>query len=256
MKKTILTVLTIMFLFTATASANIFTFRYGYFVPRMSGGADSLWKIEFDNMSFRKSDYQGGMIGFNYEYFINKNISLVLGIDFYSRNKGGYYRDWAMYSFDDGQEFAFPLAGFPDGEMIIHSFEVSQTPFQLSVKITPLGRRVQFVPYFGGGVGLHLWSVRIHGRMIDFSDPYIYEDPDFGDIDVYPISYVLSDESNRFSVGYHAFAGVMLPIGYRMTLDLGVRYNFLKVDFRDAFEGFEKFDLSGYVLSLGLNYWF
>ncbi|MBC7364158.1 MAG: hypothetical protein H5U07_06415, partial [Candidatus Aminicenantes bacterium] len=84
MKKTIFAVLAIIFLLASTASANILTFRYGYFVPRMSGGPDSLWKIEFDNMSFRKSDYQGGMIGFNYEYFINKNISLVMGIDFYS----------------------------------------------------------------------------------------------------------------------------------------------------------------------------
>ncbi|MGB9836019.1 MAG: outer membrane beta-barrel protein [Candidatus Saccharicenans sp.] len=255
MKKIIPVLLAVLFLFTATASAGIFTFRYGYYVPRMSGGPDSLWNIEFDNMSFRKSDFQGGMLGFGYEYFINRNLSLMLSLDLYSRNRGGYYRDWAMYSFDS-QEFAFPASYFPEGDMIIHSFEVSQTPFQLSLKFTPLGRRVRFVPYFGGGVSLYLWSVRIHGRMIDFSDPYIYDDPDLGPIEVYPINYVISDENNRLSIGYHGFAGVMLPIGYRMTLDLGVRYNFLKVDFRDAFEGFEKFDLSGYVLTIGLNYWF
>lgn len=255
MKKFVPVFLVIMFLFSSTALANIFTLRYGYFVPSMKGGEDSLWKIEFDNMSFRKSDYQGGMLGLAYEYFINRNISFVLSLDFYSRNKGGFYRDWAMFSFGN-QEFAFPASLYPNGDMIIHSFEVSKTPFQVSIKVTPLGRRVRFVPYFGGGAGLYLWSVRIHGRMIDFSDPYVYEDPYYGDVDVYPVSYVISNESNRFSIGYHGFAGVMLPIGYRTTLDLGVRYNFLKVNFRDAFEGFEKFDLSGYVLTIGLNYWF
>lgn len=254
--KKLLTLLIIgLLIIPAVASANIFTFRYGYFVPRFSGGPDSLWNIEFENMTLKKGDYQGGIIGLEYEYFLNRNLSLVFSLDLYSRNKAGFYKEWGMFVVND-QYFAFPVRYYPDGDMIIHSFEVSQTPIQVSLKVTPLGRRVRFVPYFGGGAGIYFWSVRLHGDMVDFSDPWIYTDPDLGEVTVYPVNYVISDESNRISVGYNAFAGVMIPIGNRLTLDLSARYLFLKENFRDAFAGFEKFDLSGYVLSIGLNYWF
>lgn len=251
MKKILITLFLVLLLLPLAASANIFTIRYGYFVPRMSGGPDSLWNIEFENMSFKKSAYQGGMLGLAYEFFMNRNLSLVLSVDFYNRQKGGWYLDYTKYQIDD-MFFAFPDLF---GGSIVHTFEVSQTPISLSVKITPLGRRVRFVPYFGGGVGLHLWTVRIQGEIIDFSDPWIYSDPE-GDITVYPVYYALLEEQNKISIGYNAFAGVMVPVGSRTTLDLGFRYNFLKGTFRDSFEGFEDFDLNGYSLVIGLNFWF
>ncbi len=251
MKKTIITAVLVLLLLPLTASANIFTIRYGYFVPRMSGGPDSLWTIEFENMSFKKSAYQGGMLGLSYEYFLNRNFSLELSVDFYNRQKGGWYLDYTQYRVDDTY-FAFPD---PYGEAIIHTFEVSQTPISLSFKVTPLGRRVRFVPYFGGGVGLYIWTVRLQGDIVDFSDPWIYSDPG-GDITVYPVYYSIIEEQNRISIGYNAFAGVMVPIGSRTTLDLGFRYNFLQARFRDSFEGFEDFDFNGYSLVLGLNFWF
>ncbi len=251
MKKAVITAALILLILPVVASANIFNIRYGYFVPRMSGGQDSLWTIEFDNMSFKKSAYQGGMLGLSYEYFVNRYLSLEFGIDFYSRQRGGWYRDYSQYNVDS-MYFAFPD---PFGEPIIHSFHVSETPLSLAVKITPLGRRVRFVPYFGGGVGLYFWTVRIQGEIIDFSDPWIYQDPS-GDITVYPVYYSLLEERNRISLGGVAFAGVMIPVGARTTLDLGIRYYFLKANFQESFEGFEKFDLSGYSLSAGLNFWF
>lgn len=48
----------------------------------------------------------------------------------------------------------------------------------------------------------------------------------------------------------------MIPIGYRLTLEGEARYHFAKATFKDSFAGFEKFDLSGLSLSIGLNYWF
>lgn len=251
MKKTIITVALILLLLPLSASANIFTIRYGYFVPRMSGGPDSLWTIEFENMSLRKSAYQSGMIGLAYEFFMNRNVSLELAIDFYNRQKAGWYIDYSQYKVDS-MSFAFPDIF---GQPIIHAFEVSQTPISMSVKVTPLGRRVRFVPYFGGGVGLYVWSVRLRGEIIDFSDPWTYTDPG-GSITVYPVYYAVLEENNRLSIGYNAFAGVMVPVGSRTTLDLGLRYNFLQAKFRDAFEGFENFDFNGYALVLGLNFWF
>ena len=87
MKKKLVLVLISLMLIPVAASADIFTFRYGYFVPKMSGGENSLWNIEFANMSFKKSDYQTGMIGLGYEFFLTRQLSLVLSVDFYSRDK-------------------------------------------------------------------------------------------------------------------------------------------------------------------------
>ncbi|MDD8020840.1 MAG: outer membrane beta-barrel protein [Acidobacteriota bacterium] len=255
MKKKAVIFLIGLMLIPVVASAGIFTFRYSYFVPRMSGGENSLWNIEFENTNLKKSDYQSGMFGLAYEYFLNRNFSLVFSLDFYSRDRTGYYRDWSMYAVDD-MDFAFPYSQFPGGDDIIHSFKVSQTPLQLSLKVTPLGRQVRFVPYFGGGVGIYFWSVKLAGDMIDFSDPYIYTDPELGEITVYPVYYTYASESKRISIGPNVFAGVMIPLGKQVTLDLNFRYQFLKPAFNDAFVGFESFDLSGYSLVAGINYWF
>ena len=124
------------------------------------------------------------------------------------------------------------------------------------MKVTPLGRQVRFVPYFGGGLGIYFWSVKLSGDMIDFSDPYILEDEQLGEVTIYPVYYTYASESKRVSFGSNVFAGVMIPLGRQVTLDLNFRYQFLKPAFRDAFEGFENFDLSGYALVAGINYWF
>ncbi|MFA4926047.1 MAG: hypothetical protein WC524_05280 [Candidatus Aminicenantales bacterium] len=255
MKKKLVLVLISLMLIPVAASADIFTFRYGYFVPKMSGGENSLWNIEFANMSFKKSDYQTGMIGLGYEFFLTRQLSLVLSVDFYSRDKAGFYNDWSKYTIDD-LDYAFPVGDFPLGDMIIHSFSVSQTPLQVSLKITPLGRQVRFVPYFGGGLGAYFWSVKLSGDMIDFSDPYIYTDGNGVESTVYPVYYTYASESKRITLGSNVFAGVMIPLGRQVTIDLNFRYQFLKPEFHDSFEGFEKFDLSGYTLVAGINYWF
>ena len=253
-KKLVIFLIGLMFV-PVVASADIFTFRYGYFVPRMSGGEDSLWNIEFENMSLKKSEYQSGMIGLAYEHFLNRQFRLVLSVDFYSRDKAGFYRDWSMYKIEN-MYFAFPASYYPYGEMIIHSFRVSQTPLQVSLKVTPLGRQVRFVPYFGGGLGIYFWSVKLAGDMVDFSDEYIYTDPDLGDVSVYPVFYTYAREPKRISLGSNVFAGIMIPLGRQVTLDLNLRYQFLKPEFHEDFVGFEKFDLSGYALVAGINYWF
>ena len=63
-----------------------------------------------------------------------------------------------------------------------HSLNISITPIQVSLKITPFGRRVKLIPYFGAGAGLYLWSVRMRGDMIDFSQPATYDDHQYGPI--------------------------------------------------------------------------
>lgn len=252
MKKQIILVLVLILILPCLGLANAFSFRLGYFIPRAQS---DLWAIEFENMNFTLSNFQNSTIGFGYERYLTREISVVLSFETYNKNKAGFYKDFVGYSFEEG-DFAFPKKYYKGDFSISHSFGVSITPVQASVKLMPLGRRGSFIPYIGGGAGLYLWNVKILGLTIDFSDAWIYEDPKLGDVEIYTVNESLLRENNRFSVGYHIFGGVMFPVGKRMAFEAEFKFNHVKGNFRDAFEGFEPFDLRGYQVSVGLNYWF
>lgn len=252
MKKTIGCAVFLIFLLPALGLSNSISVRAGYFIPRANS---DLWTLEFDQMTLTKSDYQNTTLGFVYEHFLTREISFSIGIEGYSQNKAGSYRDYVGYSFDEG-DFAFPADYYEGDFLVSHIFNVSITPIQASVKFAPLGRRSGFIPYIGGGVTLFIWSVRMQGEMIDFEDDsWVYPDPDYGDVPVYPIKLVDARDDTKLSLGYQAFAGIMIPFAKRVAFEAEFKYNIGKGSLKD-FEDFEKFDLSGFQISLGINYWF
>ncbi len=270
MKKSPVFILVLIVFSPAFVFSDIITFKVGPFMPRVQYEirADNLWQVEFDQMSFEKDDYINFNIGFCYEYFLTKRISLVFSVDRYKKNKSGYYGGYVGYTAETlGREydFAFPSIVYEGEFNPGHSFSVSITPIQVSVKLTPAERaislgtsreRPKLIPYIGGGIGVYLWNVSRRGEMIDFDNESTYTDPDTGvDVPIYPILTTDTREDNRLTVGYHAFGGLMFPITRRITLELEFKYNFVKGDFKEGFKGFEKFDLGGYQLSVGINYW-
>lgn len=258
--------------------SNIFTFKVGMFIPRaqFESRIDNLWWIELDQMSFNKDDYNSSIFGFSFEYFLTPRISLVFGVDGYTRNKAGWYEDYVGYTANTlgtDYDFAFPADIYEPEFDPQHSFSVSITPIQASLKLIPLGRRGKLIPFVGGGVGIYLWNIRLYGDMINFYDEYHPEYNDWyynditgvihqhnyvegEDVPIYPILITDAREDNRLTVGYHAFGGLMIPVARRMTLEFEFKYNFVKGDLKEGFRGFERFDLSSYQLSVGINYWF
>lgn len=257
MKKHLTLIVLAALLLPGLAAANTVTLRMGYYIPQFKGGVNSLWDIEFDQMSFQKSSFYQGAIGGSFDFFLSKHFSLNFAIDYYSRTKLGYYQDYVGVEFDEG-DFAFPSDIYNGDFSISHFMRVTMIPLQASLKIAPLGRRGRLVPYFGAGVGLYIWKADLWGEQVDFGDPWIYEDPDLGDIDIYGLSTIDTRDFNEFqyTLGYQGFAGLMLPIGNRITLEGEVRYHSVKGRPSKAFEDFEDFNLSGFVLSIGINYWF
>ena len=248
MKKSLILFLALIFLTPSFAFSNIFTFKAGFFIPRAQS---DLWTTEFENMSFSKSNYNTTNFSFAYEYFLTREVSVVLGIDSYSKNKSGFYVDYVGIELVEG-DFAFPT-DYVEDFIPTHIFNISINPVQLSLKLTPMGRKGKFIPYVGGGVGLYLWNLRLTGDMVDFEDVWVYV-PD--GIDIYSITTVDAWENNRISFGYHAFGGVMVPFTKRMTFEVEFKYNVARGELKEAFEGFEPFDLSAYQITLGMNYWF
>jgi opacity protein-like surface antigen len=259
MKKSFAVLAAVLLLAPGLAFCNSFSLRAGYFFPRAQHGIDvpdSLWTIEFDNMSFKKADFTNSILGFSYEYFLTRELSLEFSVDFYNRVKVGTYKDWVGYSFDDG-DYAFPSEYYWGDFNVSHSLTFSLIPVQVALKILPLGRRTKVIPYLGGGVGAYIWGVRLRGDMIDFSDEYVYTDPDLGEVSVYKIQPTQAEEETRFSFGFHWFAGLMVPIANRLSLEAEFKQHLVNAGkFTDAFEGFDKFDLSGYQVTVGINYWF
>ena len=253
MKKTIgLASLAVLLLPMLGFSDGTFSFRLGYNFPTANS---ELWNIEFENMTFEKHDFEAVTFGFSYEYFMTRQVSLVFGVDYYGKSEYGIYRDWVGYEID-GYDYAFPYEYY-DGDFDFgHQFRTWMSPLQLSLKLSPFGRRSGIIPYIGGGVSFYLWSVALEGDMVDFEDQYVYEDPDLGDIDVYGVVFTDAHEHTNFNVGFHAFAGITVPIARRTAIEAEFRYNYGKGGLHDAFQDFDDFDLGGYQITVGLNYWF
>jgi hypothetical protein len=48
----------------------------------------------------------------------------------------------------------------------------------------------------------------------------------------------------------------MIPVASRLAIEAEFKYNVGKGSLGEDFEGFEDFDLGGYQISVGVNYWF
>lgn len=254
MKKRLIPVALIVLAATAVPlAANMATFRINFYLPTMKS---DFWDIEFNQMTLTKTNFQDISFGLSYELFLTRELSLVFSFDTYSKSKSGVYKGLVGYSFDQG-DFAFPddfQGEFQPG----HTIRYQVSPLQFSVKLTPFGRRIKLIPYLGAGVGLYLFSLRMQGDMIDFSDEYVFEDSDGFSVPVYPIYSVDVLEGKSFGkigFGYHLLGGLMYPIGNRLTVEGEFKYN-KATGKMSEFQGFAPLDIGGFQISLGFNYWF
>ena len=252
MKRYVIVLIGMLVLIPTFAFSDAVSFRIAYFIPM----ADSdLWTQEFENLNLTVNDFHNTAFCFSYEYFMSREMSIVLGFDPYYSRRNGTYLDFVGYVFDEG-DFAFPSEEFIGDFYISHLFDVSISPIYIGMKLAPFGRRGRLVPFVGAAGILFLWNVRLQGDIIDFDDVWIYTDPDTGDeIDIYAIKGADVRDENKISFGYMAFGGFMYPIGRRLSVDAVFKYVVGKGNLRN-FVDYEPFDLSGYVIAVGLSYWF
>jgi hypothetical protein len=250
MKKYLLVFVALFLLIPVFAFSDLVTFKVGYFFPRASS---DLWQVEFDQMTFEKGDFQDTVFCFTYEYFLSNQVSLALSLDGYSEKKAGNYVEY--YGFVDEQQFY--AKNYAPGSTIAHVFTVSITPLQASIKLTPFGRRASVIPYIGGGVGAYIWTVRLQGDTIDFSYPEEWWDPDLEEVRTrYYVDPTDIRVESKFAIGFHGFVGVMVPVANRISVEGEFKFNYASGNLDPHFQGFENFDLGGYQVTIGINYWF
>ncbi|MDD8024920.1 MAG: hypothetical protein PHI34_00280 [Acidobacteriota bacterium] len=245
-------ILALLALTAVPAAADMASFRLSFNIPTMRS---DFWTNEFTQLTLTRKGFQETSFGLAYELFLTREISLVLGLDIFARTKSGMYRDYVAYSLAEG-EFAFPDNYYGD-YIPTHTIRYSVTPIQLSVKLTPLGRRAGLIPYVGGGIAVYFYNLRRSGDVIDFDNPSPYTDAQGNEVRIYPISDTDDYESSfgRFGFGYQVFGGLMIPIGDQMTIDGGIQFNRGQAKLK-SFPGFEPLDLGGFLISIGFNYWF
>lgn len=115
----------------------------------------------------------------------------------------------------------------------------------MSLKLYPLGTQTKLYPFLGGGTGFYFWSAGIDGAWVDFKDEYTYYDENLSmDIPIYPADFYKTVSESKVTIGYHMFAGFMIHLTKRTTVDAQFKYNIAKGKFSSFFEGYEPFDIS------------
>jgi hypothetical protein len=99
--------------------------------------------------------------------------------------------------------------------------------------------------------------VRLQGDTIDFADPQEFYDVDLDEVVIgYPVFPADIRAESKFTVGFHGFVGIMVPVANRISVEGEFKFNYASGSLDPDFQGFENFDLSGYQVTVGINYWF
>lgn len=184
-----------------------------------------LWDINRQNLYLEKKDFEGSYLSLEWEVFVERNLSFSLEVGTYSRELTTSYRDWE----------------YEDGSPIYQDLSLSIVPIEASLKIYPGGAHRPIAPYFGGGLGIYFWRYVQEGDFIDFTT-----------WDVFSGSY----ETNTSGIGANIRGGISWRINRSIGFFGEAKYTFLKDDLSSDFQGFEKFDLSGLHLLVGISIWY
>lgn len=208
--------------FFSLKAQNNLNFKIGLFVPSLSS---DLWDVNIENLTFNKEDFRDVYYAMEYEFFINRKLSLSFETGRYKHEEYSMYRD---YEYDDGSP-------------IYQNLSLKITSFELNFKIYPMGTRARIYPFIGGGAGLYAWKYEQWGDFIDFEDGTISD------------GYA---ESDKLSIGFNGRAGIVFRIRRSFGISVEARYIYLKDDLSSYFEGFEKLDMSGLTFNFGVNFFF
>jgi len=198
-----------------------FNFKVGIFYPKMES---DLWVTNMENLTMSKQDMQAVYYGLEYENFINRYMSVSIEGGYYEKEHYASYRD---YEYDDGSPIEQNVG------LQIYSLEAG-------MKIYPLGQRVRFCPYFGGGAGLYYWKYKQWGDFINFDSGTVSEG-----------EYA---ETSAYTPGANLKGGFILRLKRNFGIVLEAQYQYLKGELSSSFEGFEKLDLNGFKVIAGINF--
>jgi len=218
MKRTF-ALLTVMGLASGFLFSQSINFKIGLFSPSMRS---DLWEDNMQNLAFSRIDMLDSYYAAEYEVFVNRFTSFSLEIGRYSKEVQSQYRDYT----------------FQDDSPIFQSVSLQVNPIEANIKLYPFGHRTMIFPFFGAGIGLYAWTYRQWGDFVIF--PELDVQNGFA-------------ETETYSFGFNARAGLVFRFNSRMALALEGKYQYVRGHLSGYFEGFELLDLGGITTTVGLH---
>jgi opacity protein-like surface antigen len=209
-----------MLLAPASTFASGIELRAGGFFPQ---GDSNLFDDVDELYGARPEDFQGFTGGIEYSLGLSDHVELGFHLDGYSRTIGTSYRD-----FEHG-----------DGSPIFQELELDIIPLGATIRFLPAGRRAKVSPYLAAGADVFFYEYEEKGEFIDF-----FTD----DLEISPDAFI----SDGAAFGFHAAAGLRVPINHDFSLTGEVRYQHAKTDMDDDFS-LNELDLSGWSATAGVH---
>jgi opacity protein-like surface antigen len=209
------------------ASASELDLRIGAFFPRADSNLfdDNRELYGFgENDPLEKSDWIGVYGGAEWRFRVAPSLYIGVHLDGYGRTLNTEYVDFER----------------PSGRPIEQSLKLNIVPLGASLRWVPRDGRRDISPYLGGGIDAVFYQYEEFGDFIDFFD------------DELP---VIEDhfEDDGAALGFHALAGLRVPVSDDISLTGEARYLWARKDMGDDFGNDLRIDLSGLSATFGVS---
>jgi len=205
----------------------------GYSVARAQS---DIYGYVHDWYTLKKSDFNAFSIGGQVAVNVNERLDAAVNLTYMGGSRPSEVRDWV-----EG----------PNNLPIQQTTTFSRVPLTFDLKwyLKDRGRSVSrfawvpasWSPYVGGGVGVMWYSFKQNGDFVSVQDANtatIYTDQ-------------LSSRGRAPALD--AFAGVDVSLNKSLVLSGEARYDWAKASMGQDFANFQKMDLSGLQMSLGIG---
>jgi hypothetical protein len=207
--------------------------RGGWAVPRAQS---DIFDFTTQKLTASRGDFAGGQVDFEIGVRANDHVDISLGVGHSQSTVHSEFRDFVE---DDGSAAGLPIRQWT---------ELQRTPFEIGVKayLRERGRAVSryawvpyaWAPYLSGGVGGMNYRFEQSGDFVDYQTS-----------DIFTKDFV----SEGTTPTAHLGAGLDLSLGPHLIATGEGRYQWARADMSDDFQGFDRIDLSGFQVTVGLG---
>jgi opacity protein-like surface antigen len=215
------------------------TVRAGYSIATANS---DFFRLSSRDLTLDKSDFNGPTVGAELAIRLTPQVDFTLDGAWAGVNRKSHYRD-----FVDG-----------DGQEIEQSTTLRRVPLTANVRayLVPRGRSVgrlayipaKVVPWVGAGAGLTWYKLEQSGDFLNVDR--------CNQLQTDAACAVYNDrlESSSWGPALQGMGGVDITLTPRIAVTGDARYLWSRASMDDSFEGYEKIDLSGVSVALGLTF--
>lgn len=208
------------------------TLRGGF--ARPSEGSD-VFSFVRDELTVARGDFAGGSFSADAAFFVRPQLAVQFGIGVASRTTPSVYRHWVD----------------TDDLEIEQSSSLQRMPLSAGLRyyLTPPGRSIsrlswvpaRVTPYVAAGGGITWYQFKQTGDFVDYQT-----------LDVFGTELI----SDGWSPSAFGAVGADYALGARVGLVGEARYDWASARLSSDFSGFNRIDLSGFAVTVGLAYRF